>query len=395
MAPTQRTTNALSLILALFLMGLPLLSAAAQGEDEPVRLYTKTLKKGGYIFYADNLRFYPVQITINFTTLRNMAADTTLPLHTVLRPSVKAFRLLTIKPRGSGSYGYRLTYMTAPGDPSLKPDKTHAYLLPFAHGAKYKVTQGYFGKYSHNFTDRQYALDFAMKTGTPVHAARDGIVVRVKQDSNIGGPGRAYAKHGNYILVMHKDGTFARYLHLKLNGSVVKPGEKVDQGQHIGYSGNTGWSLNPHLHFEVERPTKGKLISMPTLFRINGSSVTNLTAGLYYYGYQPGGQPYTQRFGRDLTDKDFAGYRKTVPKTGNVEIVTKKLDDTTMCFIKNGLNSKLEMTVNFTRFVNMTCSKPLPHKVDVPPLSEIYLFLIRPRDPSREWEYSISSRYRY
>lgn len=59
------------------------------------------------------------------------------------------------------------------------------------------------------------------------------------------------AKYNNYIVIFHSDGTFAEYRHIKMNGSMVKVGDRVEIGQLIAESGNVGYSKRPHLHFAV------------------------------------------------------------------------------------------------------------------------------------------------
>ncbi|MGA2130463.1 MAG: M23 family metallopeptidase [Candidatus Pacearchaeota archaeon] len=95
------------------------------------------------------------------------------------------------------------------------------------------------------------AVDFLCKEGTPVFAALDGEVVWVKNNSNIGGPDKKYWNDGNRIVIRHINEEFTGYEHLKYKGVLVKVGERVKRGQLIGYSGNTGFTFAPHLHFEV------------------------------------------------------------------------------------------------------------------------------------------------
>ena len=85
-----------------------------------------------------------------------------------------------------------------------------------------------------------------MNVGQTVCAMRDGIVVGVKQDSNRGGRNKKYYNDANYILIYYEDGAFTQYVHLKYKGSLVKIVDKVKKGQPIGYSGNTGFSTDPH-----------------------------------------------------------------------------------------------------------------------------------------------------
>lgn len=125
----------------------------------------------------------------------------------------------------------------------------YIYDLPFSEGTRHKIVQGYGGMFSH---ENKAALDFDMPEGTRIYAAREGVIYRFKDDSNEGGPFLKYEKKANYIIIKHNDGSFGCYWHLQKNGVVVKKGI-VAKGQLIGYSGNTGFALQPHLHFAVKR----------------------------------------------------------------------------------------------------------------------------------------------
>ena len=99
----------------------------------------------------------------------------------------------------------------------------------------------------------QHAVDFICREGTTIKAAFDGLVVEVKQDSNLGGQTEDFDMMGNYIEIKHPNGEYSIYEHIMQNGSTVKVGDNVKVGQNIGCSGKTGWiaHLGPHLHFDV------------------------------------------------------------------------------------------------------------------------------------------------
>lgn len=88
-------------------------------------------------------------------------------------------------------------------------------------------------------------VDFGTSIGTPVHAALDGEVVGVANTDL--SPG-CYS-YGKWIMVRHPNGLSTLYAHLSLQ--TVAVGDQVYTGQTIGYSGNTGYSTGPHLHFGV------------------------------------------------------------------------------------------------------------------------------------------------
>jgi murein DD-endopeptidase MepM/ murein hydrolase activator NlpD len=157
-------------------------------------------------------------------------------------------------------YQYGLYY----GNPQLKKyDTLYNYGLPFLKGKRYKVLQGQKGQFSHHGDFSQYAIDFKMNVGQEICAIRDGLVITLKENSNIGGNDQKYTKDGNYLMIAHKDGTYSQYVHLQKNGVLVEKGDSVQKGQVIAYSGNTGFSSEPHLHFAVYKPTKNGFVSIP------------------------------------------------------------------------------------------------------------------------------------
>lgn len=87
-------------------------------------------------------------------------------------------------------------------------------------------------------------IDIAIVTGTPVKAAADGKVIY----SGVNGG------YGIMVIIDHGNGVETRYAHHSRN--VVKVGDFVHRGQVIAYSGNTGNSTGPHLHFEIRYRNK-------------------------------------------------------------------------------------------------------------------------------------------
>ncbi|XLS28065.1 M23 family metallopeptidase [Flavobacteriaceae bacterium M23B6Z8] len=145
---------------------------------------------------------------------------------------------------------------------NAKHDSTYQYLLPFRKGKSYKVVQGFNGKFTHNSIKSRYAIDFNLKIGDTIYAAREGIIVRVRDHFKEHG-GRDFIDKANLITILHQDGTLAAYVHLDYKGVLVKPGDFVQRGQAIGLSGLTGFTRGPHLHFVVR---EGKDKSVPIFF---------------------------------------------------------------------------------------------------------------------------------
>ena len=114
----------------------------------------------------------------------------------------------------------------------------------------YTITGGYGEGRSY---ETHGGTDIAASIGTPIYAANSGTVVNSSNDCTHSSAGVGACNHGggygNHVWILHDNGYETIYGHM-IN-TVVSTGESVSKGQLIGYSGSTGWSTGPHLHFEL------------------------------------------------------------------------------------------------------------------------------------------------
>jgi murein DD-endopeptidase MepM/ murein hydrolase activator NlpD len=110
--------------------------------------------------------------------------------------------------------------------------------------------------------DLTNAVDFLCIEGSPIMAASDGEVVRLmdgltKNYNKFEPPSEVEMpvseQDGNFVLMNHSNNEFSIYSHLQKNRIMIKVGQIVRRGDVVGYSGNSGWSIKPHLHFMVFR----------------------------------------------------------------------------------------------------------------------------------------------
>jgi murein DD-endopeptidase MepM/ murein hydrolase activator NlpD len=161
----------------------------------------------------------------------------------------------------------------------FKADSSYIYTLPFQHKKKVFLIQGYESMFSHK---DEKALDFKVKKGTKICAARDGLVTGLRKDSDKGGLKPENLSDGNYVTIRHNDGSVAWYWHLQKDGVMVNVGDSMKTGQMIGLSGNTGYSAFPHLHFEVQGyDASGNYKQLPTRFYTQ-RGVIYLRPGKFY-----------------------------------------------------------------------------------------------------------------
>jgi murein DD-endopeptidase MepM/ murein hydrolase activator NlpD len=150
------------------------------------------------------------------------------------------------------------------------------YRLPWGDGLSCMFTQVPGGRITTHFTKATlHAVDIAMPAGTPVVAARDGIVEAAESHH---GSDEPVTYEGNFVRVRHGDGTAAIYAHLSHQGVAVAVGGRVVPGQLLGYSGATGDVDAAHLHFGVTRLEKNSAgwqeeVSIPVKFYIGAPPV--------------------------------------------------------------------------------------------------------------------------
>ena len=91
------------------------------------------------------------------------------------------------------------------------------------------------------FNKMHKGVDFAAPTGTPIYAGGNGVIEFLGTNGG----------YGKYIRIRHNNGYKTAYAHLSKYKKGISKGVRVNQGDVIGYVGNTGNSTGPHLHYEI------------------------------------------------------------------------------------------------------------------------------------------------
>ncbi len=117
-----------------------------------------------------------------------------------------------------------------------------------------------------------HAIDFIVKDGSLVYAAKSGTVVDVVEHNTVYGEGPEFADTLNYVTIQHDD-CLSQYAHLKKNSPSdygIYKGKRVMRGQVIGVVGKTGWvdagANGDHLHFMAFREHAEGFDSIPAQF---------------------------------------------------------------------------------------------------------------------------------
>jgi murein DD-endopeptidase MepM/ murein hydrolase activator NlpD len=181
-------------------------------------------------------------------------------MHQLLAPGQRSL-LARIEPGQGRGPEYSITVV--PGDPHAIPDDA-VYSLPLDEGGPWEFGQAFHGGFSHNDEQNRYAIDLIVPEGTPVLAARGGVVMLAQSGYGKGGLDRKQdVSRANQVMILHDDGSMAVYAHLLANTVAVHVGERVGVGHQLALSGNSGYSSGPHLHFCLQVNTGMRLVSIP------------------------------------------------------------------------------------------------------------------------------------
>ncbi|TGK34325.1 M23 family metallopeptidase [Leptospira gomenensis] len=275
-------------LLFLFVTGLPADPSEFTGDCKPKEwVCVLTRNNGDKIeFFVHNRTpngEYPFSLRLEFSSLDNLKSDRTVPLKLIAKGNTEPYPILSLSPIDSTKQlSYAYNYYLLPGDSDASDAKDVVYRLPYETAAR--VSQGYNGKFTH-LGIVPYAVDFKMPEGTPVLAARDGLVIAAQDKFQTGGLNPSFKDKANFVQILHKDGSIAEYAHLKHKGVSVQYGQTVKAGDRIGLSGNTGYSSAPHLHFHVLKPAENfrTMESFPTVFQTDEGMLNELKEGTVYW----------------------------------------------------------------------------------------------------------------
>ncbi|RZA21413.1 MAG: M23 family metallopeptidase [Lysobacteraceae bacterium] len=221
---------------------------------------------GEFLAWADNSLAGPIEVMLRAGSGTPLHSDPPLPARASV-PAGSSVLVARLRLPGGRSANLPLSLAWVPGSSNARP-RDIDYQSPLQQ-VDTRIDQGFEGTFSHADEENRYALDFAANVGTPVLAARTGTVMQVESRFHASGLAfGAYAGRANIIRILHDDGTMALYAHLAADGVLVRQGQRVQAGERIGLSGNTGYSTAPHLHFAVQVNRGMRLVSIP--FRMRG-----------------------------------------------------------------------------------------------------------------------------
>lgn len=214
----------------------------------------------GNLFIINELHG-PVTVTLQFNHLAGVKSRVDLSKPIVVPARSEQF-VDRLSYQGDGNLEISQQFVI--GSPSQINDSE--LQIPFR--GRFRVSQGFDGAYSHHFPGNRYAIDMPMPEGTPVLAAKAGVVLDMKMYFAGHSNDPADRARTNFIRLLHPDGTMTVYVHLRTASARVSIGQSVATGEMIAESGNTGYSSGPHLHFAVQRNNGKRLVAIP--FHFNG-----------------------------------------------------------------------------------------------------------------------------
>jgi Peptidase family M23/Chitinase class I len=206
----------------------------ARQPDVAARILAYGFKNGSFGIRRTIDEMIPCNGQVNYREARRMINDSA-QAGNIAQAAQMYYDALTSTSEGLD----KATVEGGCGDSNGPVQSTDGYINPL-EGKPYRVTSNY-GPRHCNFHGREIhsGIDLAIGVGTPVKAAKEGTVIKARQERC----------GGNVIRLRHPDGNETQYLHL--NRFRVQQGSTVQKGQVIGEVGSTGrCTTGPHLHYE-------------------------------------------------------------------------------------------------------------------------------------------------
>jgi murein DD-endopeptidase MepM/ murein hydrolase activator NlpD len=169
--------------------------------------------------------------------------------------------------------GYRRGYFDAEGNSMEK----ELLMAPFRYSQR--ISSGFSANRFHPILNERrphYGTDYAAPTGTPIISVGDGVVTEARYRGG----------NGNIVQIRHNDQYRTAYLHLNRFASGIRPGARVEQGQVIGYVGQTGLATGPHLCYRLyvhDRPINSVTADLPSADSLDEEYMGEFLPMVEYY----------------------------------------------------------------------------------------------------------------
>lgn len=237
-------------------LGLALASIEAAAYEYPVRIIREDKGSAVQLSIAND-GLVPVTVVIELTSSSNTGFSPAVigskfP-HLVFPGQTR--RITTAVPLKIGrdarfAYQYRFAF----GDPQARHRSDQLYRLPIPDGVR-GVVRAYTGAYvSNSFVNTSNASEVVLPAGTPIVAARDGVVINGRgfKNAEIDTPLKP-SPIGNFVSILHEDGTWATYGWLADRSVIPSPGTTVKSGEVIGVSDRNPDAFETYIVFLVNR----------------------------------------------------------------------------------------------------------------------------------------------
>ena len=236
-------------------LALVLACAGAGAQDEyPFKLETSR-EGNASVIRAQNQGAIPVSLRLVLAVAENVATEPRFPIYMVIPARTNLTVARITQADRTKAWRYQYQSRRSFGSFEARPDPAAMYRVPWMDGRTYIIGQAPGGKITtHLQPYSKEAIDVTMPEGTPIVAARGGVVFSaISEHDNKGALHESMRNKANLVRVMHDDGTIGNYVHLMPAGVAVQAGEVVQAGKLLGYAGSTGFSAGPHLHFAITR----------------------------------------------------------------------------------------------------------------------------------------------